>query len=240
MIVTRRDGAILTIAFQRSEARNAIPAQGWDALADELRQIAASDAAAVIVRSDVPGIFSAGADLTMLEGLAHDAALRSRFRERMAAAVEGLAALPMPTIAAVDGGCYGAAVALVLACDICVAGDAAVFATTPAKLGIGYPGSDVARLATRVGSGHAARMLLTAAAVDADEAVRIGLAHVRAPVADVHARAMATSIADNAPSAVRLLKATLADPGSSDEAFDAAFGEPAFLERLAAFRNRPR
>ena len=54
--------------------------------------------------------------------------------------------VPMPVICAVDGGCFGAAVALTLACDIVLAGDDAAFATTPARLGLSYPARDVARL----------------------------------------------------------------------------------------------
>ncbi len=240
MIATRRDGAILTIAFDRPAARNAISAEGWDALADAIRSAESSDAAAVILASDVAGIFSAGADLSMLAPLADDVAGRGMFRERMARAIEGLAVLPMPVVAAVDGGCFGAAVALTLACDMCIAGDGASFATTPAKLGIGYPGSDVVRLTARIGRGQAAWMLFTAAAIDADEACRIGLADLRAADAMAAARALAAGIAANAPGAVRLLKRTLADPANADAGFDAAFGVREFVERLAAFRDRKR
>ncbi|WP_326524571.1 enoyl-CoA hydratase/isomerase family protein [Sphingomonas sp.] len=240
MIVTRRAGAIVTIALDRPAARNALSTAGWNALAGAVGAVAASDAAAVILGSAVPGIFSAGADLADLAILGEDVPGRAAFRARMAAAIEGIAALPMPVIAAIDGGCYGAAVALALACDIVVAGDRAVFATTPAKLGIGYPGGDVARLADRVGRGQAARMLFAAQPIDADEAARIGLAHLRAAEAVPTAEALAAQVAANAPGAVRLLKRTIADPGNADAGFDAAFGGTEFVERLAVFRNRTR
>ena len=239
MIATRRVGPILTIAFDRAAARNALSADGWDALADTVEAVV-DDTAVVILASDVPGIFSAGADLAMLATLIDDVPARAAFRLRMRRAVEAIAALPMPVIAAVDGGCYGAAVALTLACDLCVAGDAAVFATTPAKLGIGYPSSDVARLTTRIGRGQASRMLFAADPIDADEAHRIGLADLRAPSAITAAQAQADRIAANAPEAVLLLKATIANPTGSDDAFDAAFGDAAFTDRLAAFQARKR
>jgi len=238
VIVIRRTGAVATIALDRPAARNALSAEGWDALADAVADVAGSSAAAVILRSDVSGIFSAGADLTMLATLIDDAAARPRFRSRMARAIDGLAALPMPVIAAVDAGCYGAAVALTLACDICLAGPDAVFAVTPARLGIGYPGPDIARLMSRVGRGHAARMLYTAAPIDAAEAVRIGLADLRVEDAAASAQDMAELIATNAPSAVRLLKHTVQHPDTAGEPFDAAFGDGAFAERLAAFQRR--
>lgn len=240
MIVTRREGAVLTIAIDRASARNAISTAGWEQLADAASLVGASDAAVVVLASDVPGIFSAGADLTTLAPLADDVPARAAFRARMRAAIEGLAALPMPTVAAVDGGCYGAAVALILACDIRVAGDGAIFATTPAKLGIGYPGGDVARLSAQVGRGWASHMLFTAAPLDADTAARSGLVEHRAPSANAAARVLADQIAGNAAGALRLLKRTLSDPASSDADFDAAFGTAEFIERLAAFRSRPR
>lgn len=240
MIRTCRDGPVLRIAFDRADARNAIDAAGWDGLARAIDQAALSDAAVVLLASDVPGVFSAGADLSMLATLHDDPDARVPFRRRMARAAEGLAALPMPVVAAVDGPCYGAAVALVLAADIVVAGKSASFAVTPAKLGIGYPAADVARLVARIGGGQASRMLFTAAPIDAGEAARIGLADVSADRAGEAAMAMAGSIAVNAASAVRLLKRTIAGRETSDAGFDAAFAGAEFATRLAAFRTRAR
>lgn len=234
MIRVRRDGAVATIALDRADARNALSTAGWRALTAAIRDLTDGDIAVVVLASDVPGIFCAGADLSDLGPLTTDIAGRAAFRERMAAAIEGIAALPMPTIAAVDGGCWGAGVALALACDLIVAGEGAVFATTPAKLGIGYPPRDVARLRDRVGRSQAARMLFSAQPVDADEALRIGLADLRGDAGTIVAQ-----IASNAASAVRLLKRML-DGRAGDADFDAAFGGADFAERLAAFRGRAR
>lgn len=227
--------AILTL--DRGGARNAIPIAGWEALAGAAREIATSNARAVILRSAMPGIFSAGADLAEFRQLTEGPELRVRFREAMAAGIEAVAALPMPVICAVDGGCFGAAVALTLACDIVLAGDQAVFATTPAKLGLTYPADDVARLKARVGEGQAGLMLFTGARIDADEVVRIGLAHRRVAHAQLAAHELANAIAANVPEAVAALKAALRDPAGArhKQAFDDAFGSDAFRERLGAF-----
>ncbi|UIJ43618.1 enoyl-CoA hydratase/isomerase family protein [Sphingomonas cannabina] len=242
MITWSRDGAIARITLDRPAQRNAIPTAGWLMLRDVVAEVGRSDVRAVILSSAVPGSFSAGADLADLGALASDPPARTAFREAMRAGIEAVAALPMPVVAAVDGGCYGAAVALALAADFRIAGDGAVFATTPAKLGIGYPGEDVARLIGRVGRGQAARMLLVADPIDADEAYRIGLAELRAPDALIAADSFAERIATLAPDAVRMLKRTLADPHSPAVArdFDAAFGGAEFAERLTAFRERKR
>ncbi len=237
MIRLHFDQTIALLTLDRDGARNALPIAAWNAIADAAASVVASDAHVLIVESAMPGVFSAGADLSEFPALIDDPALRTRFRTAMAAGIEALAALPIPVIAAVDGGCFGAAVALTLACDIVVAGDAALFATTPAKLGIGYPASDVARLHARVGAGQAARMLFTGDRIDTDEALRIGLAHCRASDAAGPARAMAATICANDPDAVRLLKLILRDPANlaHDQAFEDAFGSPGFSQRLDAF-----
>lgn len=237
MIRLQFDQATALLTLDRGGARNALPIAAWDAIADAAASVAASDAHVLIVESAMPGTFSAGADLSEFPALVADPALRTRFRLAMGRGIEAVAALPIPVIAAVDGGCFGAAVALTLACDIVVAGDAALFATTPAKLGIGYPASDVTRLRARVGAGHAGRMLFTGDRIDGDEALPIGLAHCRARDAAEQARAMAATICANDPDAVRLLKSTLCDPANPahDQAFEDAFGARGFAQRLDAF-----
>jgi enoyl-CoA hydratase len=140
-------------------------------------------------------------------------------------------------IAAIDGGCFGAAVALVLAADIRVAGNRAEFGTTPARLGLGYPQEDVARLVAAVGKGYASTMLFTGDWVRADEAKNIGLIELRSTKAIETARRLAATIAANAPGAVRQIKRALAGT-ATDQAFDDAFGGPEFAEGLAAFRAK--
>lgn len=236
MIQLTRDGPVATIALARPEARNALPIAAWQALAAAARDV--GDARGVILKSGVPGIFSAGADVREFETLQADPALRPAFRTAMREAIEAVAALPMPVIAAIDGGCFGAAVALVLAADIRIAGAHAEFATTPAKLGIGYPQEDVARLAAQVGKGTASLMLFTGDRLTPDEARRIGLVELQAKKAGETAAALAAAIAANAPQAVALLKRTLRGGECLDQAFDDAFAGAEFAEGLTAFRER--
>ncbi|MDP5278298.1 enoyl-CoA hydratase-related protein [Sphingomonas sp. DG1-23] len=236
MIHLTRDGPVASLALARPEARNALPIAAWQALAAAAREV--GDARAVILRSDVPGIFSAGADVREFEALQQDPALRTAFRTAMREAIEALAALPMPVIAAIDGGCFGAAVALILAADIRVAGNHAEFATTPARLGLGYPEPDVARLVAQLGKGMASLMLFTGDRLAPDEAKRIGLVELRSRKAIDTASELAAAIAGNAPQAVRLLKRAITGGKGLDQAFDDAFGGAEFAEGIAAFRER--
>lgn len=223
--LTVADG-IARIALDRAPARNALATPAWYELARVVAQVPA-DARVVLVASDVPGIFSAGADLADLARLTTDVPARVAFRTAMRAGIDAVAALPMPVVAGVEGGCHGAAVALALACDLIVATPEAQFAIPPARLGIGYPAADVARLSARVGQGQAARLLFTAAPIDAGEAHRVGLADL---LADPHA--VAAAIATNDAAALRLLKRTLHGPADPalDRAFEDSFAAPRFAE----------
>jgi len=238
MIDDTRDGAVATLWIARGSARNALPIAGWQALAERVADLAKGDARVVLIASREAGIFSAGADIAEFAGLRADTGRRAVFRESLSAAIEGVARLPMPVIAAVDGGCFGAAVALALACDLIVAGDGARFAVPPARLGILYPPADVARLVAAVGRGQAARLLYTGDAIDADQAQAIGLVHHRADNALAAAKDLAARIAANAPGAVRGLKLAIDGVPGGDARFDAVFDGGELGEGLAAFRDR--
>jgi enoyl-CoA hydratase/carnithine racemase len=235
MIALDVAGAVATIRLDRPEARNALSRAGWLALHDAAHEVAARGATVAVLRSGVSGIFSAGADLAELARLHDHPDERAPFRQAMRAGIDALAALPMPSVALVDGACLGAAVALALACDFVVATPAARFAVPPARLGIVYPRQDVARLAARVGQGAAARLLFTAETIDAAEARRIGLAGL---VTDAPDETVAR-IAANDPAALAALKHVLRTPHdpAHDAAFDEGFANPTFAAATAAFRK---
>lgn len=233
-------GPVARISLDRPATRNAIAIDQWPVLADLVGRAVAGGARVLIVRSGAPGIFTAGADLGDLDGLSADPALRGRFRTDMAAAFDALAKAPIATIASIDGGCYGAGVALALACDIRIAGDKAQFGITPAKVGIVYPAGDVARLRMLVGPGQAARLMFSGMTIDADEARAIGLVEERAKLAEPAASALAEAIAANSRSSVAGLKRILDGDAESDRLFEDAFDGVDFREGLAAFRGRRR
>jgi enoyl-CoA hydratase len=234
MISLSQAGDIATLTLERPATRNAFRIADWHALADA---VAGVEARVLLLRSAVPGSFAAGADITEMAALAEDEAARPTFRAAMRRAIDGVATATIPVIALIEGGCFGAAVALAAAADIRIAGPSARFAVTPAKLGIGYPAEDVARIGALIGRGSLSRLLLSAETIDGAEAVRIGLVDMLGGVGEAQALALAEAIAANAPSAIALLRATIrGDAGAAD--FDAAFGGAGFAEGLAAFREK--
>jgi enoyl-CoA hydratase/carnithine racemase len=232
MIALKIDGGVARITLDRPAQRNALATDDWRLLAKTIAAVP-RDAAVVLLRSSTPGIFSAGADLRDLARLAHEPERRAPFRLAMRGAIDALAALPVPVVAAIDGGCFGAAVALALAADLRIASASSIFAIPPARLGIAYPTEDVARLAHRLGEAQAARLLFTGATIDAGEALRIGLVDAIGDGA-----ATAQEIAGNDVGALATLKAMLrvpADPRHAD-AFEDSFASPRFAAATQRYR----
>lgn len=230
------------LTLVRPKARNAIPLAGWDELAERAREAAGAGARVLVLAGDADA-FCAGADLGGFAAIRAEEDGPARFRAAMRRGIDGLAAVPVPTIAWIEGACYGAGVALAMACDLRVAGPAARFAITPAKMGISYPQEDVARLVRLVGPGQAARLLFTGAAIDAGEAARIGLVELAAGREAVDA--LAAAMLANDAGSLRALKAGIAraaagaasDP-EQDRAFDALFRSEAFGGRLEALGRK--
>ena len=238
------DGPIARLRLNRPAARNAIPLSGWGELARSCGETAAAGARLRIL-AGTNQAFCAGADLADFPALAADPEAVTRFRLAMRDGLDALRDLPLATVAEVEGPCFGAGVALAMACDIRIAGEGARFAITPAKFGISYPQEDVARLVELIGAGQASRLLLGAGSIGAAEAARIGL--VEQVAADVEAAVgeLATAFCANSGESVALLKRAIRLAGAGvardeeqDRRFDALFGSPELERRLAALRPR--
>ncbi|MEA3009806.1 MAG: hypothetical protein QOJ91_1498 [Sphingomonadales bacterium] len=236
------EGPVARLRLDRPEARNAIPVRDWALLAHRCGEAARSGARLLVV-SATKQAFCAGADLEDFPAFAADPQATSAFRAIMRSGLDALRTLPIATIAAVEGPCFGAGVALAMACDLRIAGEGARFAVTPAKFGISYPQEDVARLVALVGPGQASRLLLGAATVDGAEAARIGLVELVADDVGATVDALAGAILANSGESIAVLKRAiqLASDGvardqDQDRRFDALFGSTDFRERLAALR----
>jgi len=229
-----REGEAARLTLARPEARNAIPMKGWAELTRLLGDL--GQARLLIVTGE--GAFCAGADLSDFPTMRAEEGAIARFRETMRVALDALRDLPIPTIALVDGPCYGAGVALAMACDLRIAGPRASFAITPAKIGISYPQEDVHRLVELVGPGQAARLLFTATAIDGAEAARIGLVELH----DADPAPLVEAILANGRDSLATLKRAIAlgrrSDAEQDRRFDALIAGPTLAERLEALRRK--
>jgi enoyl-CoA hydratase/carnithine racemase len=239
---------IATLTLNRPDALNAISRELAAELLATCKALAGrDDVRAVIVTGAGERAFCAGADLkerrmlTAGERAAHTAAIE--------AAAEALAALPMPTIAAVRGFALAGGAELAIACDLRVAAGDATFGFPEVKIGI-FPGAGgTLRLPRIVGAGAARDLLFTGRQVTAEEAFRLGLIDRLVPAESVleDAAALAASIAANAPLAVRAVKRAVEESLGTplDEARRAVNALRAALdatadyeEGLAAFAER--
>lgn len=159
------------------DRRNAMgPEMGAEVLAACQRLRDGGDVRTLVVTGQ-GSAFCAGADLPALFGDpdrpvadVHDGL------QRYYAAFLAVRALPFPTIAAVQGPAVGAGLNLAMACDVRIAGPAATFGATFAKIGL-HPGGGATWFLTQaIGSARALRTLLLGDTLDADRAVAWGLA----------------------------------------------------------------
>jgi enoyl-CoA hydratase len=168
LIEERPDRLVVTLA--RPDKRNAIDAEMADALHDVCGRLE-RDPRLLLLTGGSDGIFAAGADI---------AQLRERGRLDALAAINSalfarIRALPLPTVAAIDGPALGGGAELSYACDLRVCTARAFFGQPEVRLGIIAGAGATHRLPALVGETRAKELLFTGRRVPADEALRIGL-----------------------------------------------------------------
>ncbi|MCP9483294.1 enoyl-CoA hydratase/isomerase family protein [Shimia sp. CNT1-13L.2] len=170
LIQTTREGALLIVTINRPDKANSLTTEMLVVLRDVFRG-AAEDAnlRAVLITGTGGRVFCAGADLNSL----HDKQDGPDPWDEMARALH---AVPMLTIAAINGPCMGGGLTLALGCDIRVCVPEARFSYPVLKNNV-LPGRyDVDRLQALIGAGRSATILLGGDSVMADEAIAWGLA----------------------------------------------------------------
>lgn len=167
-VIDGTSGHVGVVHISRPERRNAIDHVALDELHDCVRR-AADAQLRVCILTGADDQFCSGADLKELEDLTFTRALRR--------ALDDLAALRCPTIAAISGACMGLGLQLAVACDLRLATPDARFAVPVAKLGLMVDHWTVQRLALGVGHSTARWMMLTAQPVTAERAHELGFVH---------------------------------------------------------------
>ena len=203
-------GRVQVVTFDRPERRNALDRRAVADLADVLTLADSDPSVGAVVLTGAPPAFSAGADLDELgDQLPGSGRVLGPEYERL---FDTLAHLSVPLVAAVDGAAVGLGAVLLLYCDVVLLAPSARLRFPFVALGVTTEGGVSSLLPRLVGDQRAARLLLTAAWVGADEAVAIGLA--TEVVADVAVRAEAAAlagrIAEQSRDAVRATKRLLA------------------------------
>lgn len=207
-ILSERRGDAVLVTLNAPERRNAIDLEMVDALHALLDELWDDDSvAALVITGAGEKAFAAGADIAQLRdrtGADAHKAINSGIFNR-------IEEFPAPVIAAIRGYALGGGCELAIACDLRVVGASAKLGQPEVKLGIMPAAGGTYRLPRLVGLGRARELVYTGRMIDADEAVRIGLANFAVPDAEVvdRALALANEIGRNGRLAVRAAKHSL-------------------------------
>ncbi len=245
-----KEGSIATITIDRPKALNALNLTTLKELKQALAQVVkTADVRAVILTGAGEKAFVAGADIGEMAGYSTSQALS--FAQAGHRIMTILEALPVPTIAAVNGFALGGGCELALACDLIYASEKAKLGLPEVSLGVipGFGGTQ--RLARLVGRSRAKELIFTGDLIDAARAREYGLVLEVLPPDKLmaHCRDVANKIASRGPSAVAQAKRviehgadlTLAAGNEMErQAFALLFGTQDQKEGMKAFvEKRP-
>jgi enoyl-CoA hydratase/carnithine racemase len=242
------NGPAATIVLNRPAKRNAMTLDMWRRVPDLVGEALAHGTTRLLVLRGNGGAFSAGADIAEFPQAYASAEAAIANQKTIQAAMTAVEQCPLPTLAAIDGACYGGGCGLALACDLRFATTGASFAITPAKLGLVYGIDDTRRLAAAVGPSRAKDILFTGRALPATEALQMGLVNaIHAPQdLDAAVEHLAQSLGAVSAHSARATKRILAkladgclhDDDESRSMFADAFSGADFREGFAAFIER--
>lgn len=243
----QRDGAVATIRIARPEKLNALSLAMYQDLGKAFVEAAEDDGVrAVVLAGAGDRAFCVGADLTeSIPALASD---RFDISEWDPAHLKNVP-LYKPVVCAIRGLCIGGGFEIMLATDIRIAAEDAVFQLPEAVHGFVPAGGTLVRLIRQIGHAHAMEILLTAQRFSSSEMLAKGVVNRVLPAAEVEpaARELAERMAALSPSAVQTIKQaalTLQDlPYREAFAAEALLGQRTFTSEdarrgLAAFATR--
>ncbi len=252
LVSMQREGDLVTLTIERPEVMNCLSfptLRRFRTLLESLREDLS--VRCILITGAGERAFCAGADLKERKSMPAERV--PDFVRNIRALMDDVEAMPQPTLAVVGGFAFGGGTELMLACDLRVAAESAVFGLTETTLAIIPGAGGTQRLPRLIGKSRAKDLILTGRKLDAAEAERIGLVNRVAPAAQLGAmaREVAEQIASNGPVAVRAAKhaidAGLECPQSEGLEIEARCYERVLptqdrLEALAAFaeKRKPR
>jgi len=223
-LILEREGPVAIITLNRPDAGNSFDFRLMEEVDAVLREVAKDKSVRAVILTGAGKYFSTGINLTMftdakgmvekdggVEDKITDDADQTYGKGTPVAAVIRMRSMNKPVIAAINGPTVGAALSLVLGCDIRIASDKARFSMIFVKRGIAADTGGSFTLPRAVGVAKACEMILTGDMIDAAEAERIGLVNRVVPHDDLmkSAKELATKIAKNPPLAVAMAKADI-------------------------------
>lgn len=215
--------ALATVVLSRPPS-NAMTRQVYRELASAAAELGSRDDVGGVILFGGHEIFCAGDEVSGLPD-AHDLEVTARVRD---AAIDAVAAIPKPTVAAITGYALGAGLTLALAADWRVSGDNVKFGATELRAGLMPGGAAMARLAYTIGISRAKELVFSGRFVDAKEALALGLIDEMVAPDGVYeaAAAWAGRFVDAPPQALAAAKAGINDAYPMNRASARPAGRP--------------
>lgn len=244
---------VASVTLNRPEVNNAYDEALIGGLHEAMDALGAHPGLRVVVLRGAGKHFQAGADLKWILRVAGQSAdENTRVSRATALAVHRLNTLAVPTVALVQGGCFGGGTGIAAACDVVIAADNAMFSIAETRWGL-TAAIILPQLADAVGLRQVRRYALTGERFGAEEARRIGLAHEVVPLAELEATGekLVAQLLQNAPEANSQTKAAalefawggiddavlgrlVAQHAAKRRSTEAAEGLASFLDKRAA------
>jgi len=195
-------GPVARITLNRPEKRNPIGPLTCGELVDAFARCRARTEVHVIVLTGAGGAFSAGGDLAQMQGGAVEGAVKPASLVELFTTMHDLG---KPVIAMVNGPALAGGMGLMVACDLVIAADTAVFGTTEIAVGL-WPMMITAEITRSIGRKKTLELMLSGRKLDAVEALACGLINQVVPAAELEAATakLAGEIAERSPAAVAL------------------------------------
>jgi methylglutaconyl-CoA hydratase len=200
---------VATVTLNRPEVNNAYNGELIDGLLAAMDALGPVKGLRAVVIKGNGRHFQAGADLKWIDAVRKSSPQENvRVSRATADAVQRLNHLPLPTVALVQGGCFGGGTGVVAACDVVVAADNAMFSIAEVRWGL-TASIIIPQLNDAISVRQVRRYALTGERFGAEEARRIGLAHDVVPLAELEAAGtrIVEHLLANGPDAVAQTKA---------------------------------
>ncbi|WP_421995761.1 enoyl-CoA hydratase-related protein [Reyranella sp.] len=197
-----------TVTLNRPKVNNAYNGDLLQGLHDAMDALGREAGLRMVVLRGNGRHFQAGADLAWISGVATQSPAENERASRVTAeAIRRLDTCPVPTLALIQGGCFGGGTGVAAACDVVVASADAIFSISETRWGL-MAGIILPQLCQAIGLRQVRRYALTGERFDAEEARRLGLVHEVCPAGGLDAAGarIVDAVLMNAPQATTATK----------------------------------
>ena len=199
---------VATVTLNRPEVNNAYNGALIQGLHDAMDALGAETGLRFVVLKGNGRHFQAGADLAWISGVSRQSPQENETVSRLTAeAIGRLDTCPVPTLALIQGGCFGGGTGIAAACDVVVASEEAIFSISETRWGL-MAGIILPQLCQAMGLRQVRRYALTGERFGAAEARRLGLVHEVCPTGGLEEAGgkIVEAVLMNAPAVTRSTK----------------------------------